>query len=182
MVIDAGASCSVTPNLSDFIAPPTRTKVSKMEGLNGQTTSFQGSGKMEWDIEDQLGVCNTTVTNAHHVPQANIRLFSPQVCTQEQSCASTREPSPMLNSKGITLGLGDGNSLSFPVQSGSNSLIMLTHKAMHPPPSTLPQHQQQAGNFNNFIRFVGSSTLSEFDSGSLFITGTVPSQPAAFPA
>ena len=70
-----------------------------MEGLNGQTTTVQGSGKMEWDIEDQLGVRDTVVTNACHVPQADIRLFSPQVCVQEQSGVSTREPSLLLNSQ-----------------------------------------------------------------------------------
>jgi len=90
-----------------------------MEGLNGQTTSVEGSGKMEWDIEDQLGVQDTIVNNAHHVPQANIRLFSPQIHIQEQSGSSNHEPSLMLNSKGITLGLGDGNSLSFPVQTST---------------------------------------------------------------
>jgi len=50
-----------------------------MEGLNGQTTSVQGSGTIEWDIEDQLSKRDTIITTAYHVPQANIRLFSPQV-------------------------------------------------------------------------------------------------------
>ena len=130
-----------------------------MEGLNGQTTSVHGSGKIEWDIEDQLGKRDTITTTAYHVPKANIRLFSPQVYIQEQSGASEHESSLLLNSKGITLGLGNGNTLSFPIQAGSTLPIMLTHTAIHPAPSTLPTHRRQFGNFNNFITFVGSSTF-----------------------
>ena len=56
IVIDTGASCSVTPNLNDYITTPTKPDVSHMEGLNGNTTEVLGSGPIRWDIKDAHGI------------------------------------------------------------------------------------------------------------------------------
>ena len=55
IVIDTGASCSVTPKIDNFIRKPTRPDTDKMEGLNGQCTKVVGAGKAKWDIEDVNG-------------------------------------------------------------------------------------------------------------------------------
>ena len=76
IVIDTGASSSVTPNIDDFIQPPTKTNTLTMEGLNGQKTEVLGSGMVRWKIEDQNGIIGDVETSAYYVPSANICLFS----------------------------------------------------------------------------------------------------------
>ena len=85
IVVDAGASCSVTPNLKDFILPPAPPDTASMQGLNGQKTDVTSLGIASWDIEDARGARDVLRIAAYLVPQANIRLFSPQVHIQEQS-------------------------------------------------------------------------------------------------
>ena len=49
VVIDTGASVSLTPNASDFIHPIKPTKLSSLQGL-GSTSRVDGQGIVEWQI------------------------------------------------------------------------------------------------------------------------------------
>ena len=119
IVIDTGASLSLTPHLNDFVGPLTAPKIRNLNGLSGQT-SVKGVGTVEWTVIDVFGVKNTIRTVAYYVPDARIRLFSPQTYFQEQ-----RGGRLVAAARRITLELADGSSLEFPYQGGSNLPLML---------------------------------------------------------
>ena len=75
-------------------------------------------------------------TTAYYVPEATIRLFSPQVCINENPTNS----SLFLDSTGIALTLTCGNILRFPPQKESNLPIMLTQKALNESTSKCAAH------------------------------------------
>ena len=77
IVIDSGASCSLTPNKNDFIGDIRPATINELRGLSN-TTKVLGVGTVEWTIRDVFGAVRTLKTEAYYVPEANIRLFSPQ--------------------------------------------------------------------------------------------------------
>jgi hypothetical protein len=78
IVIDTGASCTITPSLSDFTSKPTQPDTVTLGSLNTVQTKVSGQGPIEWDIEDVNGVYKKLRTTSYYVPEATIRLFSPQ--------------------------------------------------------------------------------------------------------
>ena len=69
IVIDTGASCSLSPLRSDFL---TFTSVdSKISGVGAQA-SIQGVGMVKWTVTDQNGASHTIETMAYYVPTASI--------------------------------------------------------------------------------------------------------------
>ncbi|KAL3911553.1 MAG: hypothetical protein SGARI_001593 [Bacillariaceae sp.] len=88
IVIDTGASISITPFKSDFIEPPrTNSKIPALKGL-AHKTEVAGWGKVSWIIGDMYGVVHRVETYAYYVPEATIRLYSPQSHFQEQNNGS----------------------------------------------------------------------------------------------
>ena len=83
IVIDSGASCSLTPNKHDFIGDIRPATINELCGLSN-TTKVLGIGTVEWTIRDVFGAIRTLKTEAYYVPEANIRLFSPQTYFHEQ--------------------------------------------------------------------------------------------------
>jgi hypothetical protein len=77
IVIDSGATLSLTPNRSDFIGELRPAPMAELNGLSS-TTAVEGFGTVEWTIRDLFGTMRTICTQAYYVPQATIRLFSPQ--------------------------------------------------------------------------------------------------------
>jgi hypothetical protein len=84
IVIDTGASCSITPMHSDFIGTIDPSDVPTLNNISG-TTSVVGQGTIEWNIQDAKGIVKPIQTTAYYVPQATIRLFSPQVYIKEDN-------------------------------------------------------------------------------------------------
>jgi hypothetical protein len=125
IVIDSGASYSVTPTLDDFLGPiePCSTKE-----LNGLNTSIKviGHGTVEWKIQDLFGTVRSIKTKAFYVPDASVRLFSPQAYFFKNIRSSL-----FLNHKMTTLTLGCGTALQFPYNEGSSLPLMLTTKALN---------------------------------------------------
>jgi hypothetical protein len=82
IVINSGATLSLSPNQSDFI---TKLEPAPMTELNslGSTMAIEGFGTVEWTIHDLFGTTWTICTQAYYVPQATIRLLSPQAYFQE---------------------------------------------------------------------------------------------------
>jgi hypothetical protein len=127
IVIDTGASCSITPIHSDFISTIDPSDVPSLNNISG-TTAVVGQGTIEWNIQDAKGIVKPIQTTAYYVPQATIRLFSPQVYIKEDKS----EPSKMtLKRDGVNLTLSCGTSLFFPINCGSNLPIMLTESALN---------------------------------------------------
>src|SRR5210317_466355 len=83
IVIDTGASLSLSPNLADFVEKPRPCALSNLHGLSG-TAEVLGIGTVEWTVRDLLGEIKTIRCQAYYVPSAKIRLFAPQRFFQEQ--------------------------------------------------------------------------------------------------
>jgi hypothetical protein len=119
IVFDTEASMSVSPVREDFIGdldPPTTYA---LHGLKGKIDVL-GTGTLTWTVFDVHGVTRSITTRAHYIPEASIRLFSPQVYFNEQGGMSCLTKDKML------LALKDGTEMEFPYNSGSNIPLMLT--------------------------------------------------------
>ena len=79
IVIDTGASNSITPCPADFIGEIQCSRLQSLQQVNG-TTPVCGEGNVLWDIEDFYRTYRSVTTAFYFVPSATIRLFSPQVC------------------------------------------------------------------------------------------------------
>ena len=163
IVIDTGASCSVTPNPLDFTEVPTTADIDKMEGLSGQTAEVVGVGKVLWDIEDCKGIRDALETTAYLVPSANIRLFSPQIYVAEQAAKKNTHCKLVIDTEGAALTLANGTILRFPIAKGSNLPFMLTHKGVHPQQkANLTRHVRRMNRFDNLVSFLCSSAFNTF--------------------
>jgi hypothetical protein len=72
IVIDTGASCTITPSLSDFTSKPTESDTATLGSLTTVQTKVSGQGPIEWDIEDVNGVYKKLRTTSSYVPEATI--------------------------------------------------------------------------------------------------------------
>jgi hypothetical protein len=127
IVIDTGASCSITPVHSDFTSTIQPSNVPVLNNISG-TTAVVGQGTIEWNIQDANGIVKLIQTSAYYVPQATIRLFSPQVYINEDK-SNTSEM--ILKKNGVHLVLSCGARLFFPINCGSNLPVMLTETALN---------------------------------------------------
>ena len=178
IVIDTGASCSVTPILTDFKVPPTRLNqgVDKMEGLRGDTTPVLGAGPIRWQIEDVEGQRSNIDTIAYYVPAAKVRLFSPQTYLKEQAQLFKRDLTMVVTKDTVSLETAELKTLKFPIQADSHLPLMLTEQALHP---TTPQrtHLQNINRFTNFVNFLCSEAFIYFDKEVSFtFNNTLPEQ------
>jgi hypothetical protein len=131
IVIDSGASVSVTPHIRDFRGPLQKCPSKSLDGLSSKTEVL-GMGKVTWEVQDLYGVKRTITTMAYYVPAANIRLFSLKVYFDEQKGGSYHME------KGITtLTLDDGTPLTFPYQPGRKLPIMLTSSHFNNPATNI---------------------------------------------
>ena len=120
IVIDSGASASITPILADFVGDLERAPDTNLVGLNNKIR-IAGVGTVEWSITDYFGVTRLIRTKAFYVPDATIRLFSPQAFFQEND----GQGKCIIEGRKTTLGLPDGSVLEFPYNCGSNLPLML---------------------------------------------------------
>jgi Reverse transcriptase (RNA-dependent DNA polymerase) len=120
VVIDTGASTSVTPVLSDFIGPLEPTSIEEIRGISS-STRVVGKGTVEWTVQDYWNVVRVIRTTAYYVPAISIRLFSPQAYFQENG----EKGQCTFRGRTTTLELPDGSRLEFPYNSASNLPNML---------------------------------------------------------
>ena len=120
IVIDTGASLSLTPNLEDFVEPPKPCALTHLHGLSGNTEVL-GVGTVEWTVRDIFGEVRTLRCQAYWVPGASIRLFSPQRFFQEHRGGQCIVTADRLS---VVLPNGQG-TLDFPYQASSNLPMML---------------------------------------------------------
>jgi hypothetical protein len=119
IVIDTGASVSVTPVLADFIGPLRPCVTANLKGLSGSTEVI-GEGTVNWLVRDMFRNKRKIQTTAYYVPDASIRLFSPQTYFKEKKAGSL-----LITHDRTTLTLKDGSRMDFPYQE-NNLPLMLT--------------------------------------------------------
>ena len=119
IIIDSGASISLTPFRSDFIS-----FVEERGSLQavGSSQEVQGSGLVEWVITNMEGAKVTIRTRALLCTSTDIRLLSPQSMFEEQKCGDLH-----LNADTVTISCKTmfKPTLLFPIQAGCNLTIML---------------------------------------------------------
>ena len=91
-----------------------------MEGLKDSVRD-EGEGWVEWSIRDATGEVCLIRTRAYYIPEASIRLFSPQAYFKEnpQTMAEC-----VLNRHNLQFTTACGRSLFFPLNSNSNLPLM----------------------------------------------------------
>jgi hypothetical protein len=124
IVIDTGASSSITPIATDFTTEIAKADLQELKQVNG-TTAVCGQGTVLWPIEDVDGVRRSITTDAYYVPDAGIRLFSPQDYIRKNKTAKL-----VCNCDGICFTLKCGTVLRFPFNKSNNLPFMLTQESL----------------------------------------------------
>ena len=125
IVIDSGASISLTANYNDFVGPIRPATITELQGLS-HTTKVHGVGQVKWTVRDVLGATRTIKTQAYYVPEATVHLFSPQTYFREQQKGHL-----WLDHSSTTLQLHDGSLLQFPYNANNNLPLMLPAEPHH---------------------------------------------------
>ena len=122
IIIDTGASFSVTPMLSDFVSDIQPSPIGSLQSLDAPI-QVHGKGTIEWEVQDKNGTVRTIRTNALYIPTASVRLFSPQCYFDEHDLAQLHCSKQL-----VVLTLHDGSTLEFPWTQPCNLPHMLTSK------------------------------------------------------
>ena len=125
IVIDSGASISLTANNNDFVGPIRPATITELQGLS-HTTKVHRVGQVIWTVRDVFGTTRTIKTQAYYVPEATVHLFSPQTYFREQQKGHLR-----LDHSSTTLQLHDGSLLHFPYNTNNNLPLMLPVEPCH---------------------------------------------------
>ena len=90
LIFDAGCGHSISRCMDDFVTElepvPNHVGVTNFEN---DVTKPQGQGWVEWNMRDALGRTSTIRTLAYYIPNAQVRLFCPCQCKQEQKATSS---------------------------------------------------------------------------------------------
>ena len=122
VVVDTGASTSITPFLSDFIDDLKPGPINQGNQLSGKT-QVVGRGVVIWQIVEMWNNIYTYRTEAYYIPTASIQLFSPQKYFQEQNNGSCT-----LKKDRLTIEIED-SIMEFPYNPGGNLPLMLTESS-----------------------------------------------------
>jgi hypothetical protein len=103
IIIDSGASCCVTPYISDFIHQPTPTQNATLKGIAGRLTAIgRGTVQLKIHQEDKENII-LIIDNVICAPECPIPLISPQQSHgqskargHERSCFTTEEDTATL--------------------------------------------------------------------------------------
>ena len=99
LIVDTGASVCITPCRSDFISyRPSKVKIKDLSKSN----SVEGEGVVRWVITDSEGKPCTIELPGYHIPNADIKLLSPQVLL------ALNGGQLIQTAKNITISLDDG--------------------------------------------------------------------------
>jgi hypothetical protein len=160
IVIDTGSSCSLTPIYSDFIGTIDPSDIPTLNNISGKTPVV-GQGIIEWNIQGVRGIFKPIQTTAYYVPQATIRLFSPQAYI---AANSTNTSEMILKKNSLNQVLHCGTRLQFPINRQSNLPLMLTEAALnrnHKEGTFTTFHIQDHDSFQPSANRVNLQLLSE---------------------
>jgi len=78
LIIDTGASISITHDIRDFVGPltPLSPAESTVSGLSSNVLA-QGIGMIVWNLHDEHGKIRKITTPGYYIPESQMRLFSP---------------------------------------------------------------------------------------------------------
>jgi hypothetical protein len=124
IVLDTGASISVSPVRADFLGDLQPAPGHTLRGLN-HSTEVGGVGTVEWSIIDLVGTVRIIRTRTYFVPAATIRLFSPQVYFQEHHPQSYL--TCIVDATRVHLTVPDKTVLEFPFHGCNNLPLMLPY-------------------------------------------------------
>jgi hypothetical protein len=122
IVIDSGASRSLSPFQSDF--KTFRSSNSTICGIGAQSR-IEGEGIVEWKIINQSGKSQTVQTKAYFVPGARIRLYSPQSHFMEHQKGQMTRTHTSVNLRLPSEKDSLGSKLTFPFHPGSSLPLMI---------------------------------------------------------
>jgi hypothetical protein len=131
IVLDTGASWSVTPNVNDFVGEIDPAGVTELKSLDAKI-QVHGVGTVKWEIRDAVGEVQTIRTKALYVPSAEVGLFSPQVYLKEH-----KKGELVCQFDKVLLWLPNGIKLEFLWQELSNLPFMLTDDMFDNPAKVL---------------------------------------------
>jgi hypothetical protein len=120
IVIDSGASFSVSLTISDFVGAIRPCRTTHLNGHKGKI-NVVGEGDVERTVQDIFRTARKLRSTAYYIPDASVRLFLPQTYFQKWSAGSFK-----MDHKGTYLTLKDGTTLDFPYNAGSTLPLMLT--------------------------------------------------------
>ena len=124
IVIDTGASRSISPHRSDFIEfRPHHMDI----GTINASSKVEGAGIVRWKVTDQNGVTSVIETAAYYIPSASIRLYSPQYHFREHCGGSLKMDNVGLH-------------LSLPTNQAKNPTLSFPFNAVNNLPMMLPSH------------------------------------------
>jgi hypothetical protein len=119
VVLDTGASFSLTPILDDFVTELSSAPINEIRGISA-TAQVVGQGLVKWPIWDLFGRVRVIQIMAYYVPDATIRLFIPQVYFQENEKGSCD-----VQGTRVIVNMQDGSALEFPYNAHSNLPLMI---------------------------------------------------------
>ena len=124
IVIDTGASRSISPHRSDFIEfRPHHMDI----GTINASSKVEGAGIVRWKVTDQNGLTSVIETAAYYIPSASIRLYSPQYHFRKHCGGS------------LTMD-NVGLHLSLPTNQAKNPTLSFPFNAVNNLPMMLPSH------------------------------------------
>ena len=85
IVFDTGASGSVSNDAKDFVSWESHVDVPSLQGITS-TAAVQGKGVVRWCVQDDNGTDRLIETAASFVPNAKVRLLSPQRLLTQMKC------------------------------------------------------------------------------------------------
>jgi hypothetical protein len=113
IVIDSGASLSISPHRGDFVGDIEQLN-STFQGIT-TVTKIAGVGTVRWTFKDVFKTIKIIETRSYYIPDIGVRLFLPQVYFQEQQAGSY-----LMTSKNTVLTKADCCVLTLVYQLGSN--------------------------------------------------------------
>jgi len=119
IVVDTGASISLSPFLEDFTTPLKKPDVDTLQSVNSPV-KIDGVGTVEWEVRDQHGQVALFKTKAYYVPSADIRLFSPQSYFKEN-----KRGYGWFDHKELIIRTVDDLCVSFPYNPGNLPMMLM---------------------------------------------------------
>ena len=119
IIIDTGASFSLTPFMEDFVSVLDDPDVDELYGPS-DSVAVKGSGWVEWKVRDSTGQIALVRTRAYFVPEANVRLLSPQVYFGMAGAGNCS-----FDSENVAINAPNGAELNFEFEKTSKLPFML---------------------------------------------------------
>jgi hypothetical protein len=124
IIVDSLTSLSISPHWGDFVGEIEPLN-STIQGISS-VTRIKWVGTVSWTFKGVFGTIKIIETRAYYIPDAGVRLLSPQVYFQEQQAGSY-----LMTSTNTVLTTADGCALTLGFQLGGNLPMVPHQKYVH---------------------------------------------------